>query len=97
MLPAGGVPLSARGGTLGGMPTTKHRWQITETPELSAALSIARHRWPHLSTSAQITKLAEVGADALTSNTPTQDPVSRWNTFATLDLTEAGREQLWQR
>lgn len=34
------------GGTLGRMPTTRPRHQITETDEVAAALDAAARRWP---------------------------------------------------
>jgi hypothetical protein len=43
------------------MPTTRPRHQITETDELAAALDEAAVRWPQLSRSQLITRLALEG------------------------------------
>jgi hypothetical protein len=46
------------------MPTTRPRHQITETDELAAALDEAAARWPELSRSQLITRLALEGHQA---------------------------------
>lgn len=43
------------------MPTTKPRHQITETDELAAALRAAANRWPGLSRSQLVVRLALEG------------------------------------
>ena len=51
------------------MPTTLKRHQVTEVPELRAALAIARAAWPdETSTTKLIYRLASLGADQLASN-----------------------------
>lgn len=47
------------------MPTTKTRYQVTETPEVAHALEVAERRWPGRSRSALLAALAEEGAKAL--------------------------------
>jgi len=49
-----------------GVPTTKTRYQVTETPEVAHALEVAARRWPEIaSRSALLAKLAEEGANAI--------------------------------
>ena len=48
------------------MPTTLPRTQVTITEPLERALQIGAKRWPAAAKSALITKLAIVGADAIT-------------------------------
>jgi hypothetical protein len=48
-----------------GVPTTRPRHQVTETPEVAHALDVAERRWPGLSRSALLAKLAEEGARVL--------------------------------
>lgn len=47
------------------MPTLKHRHAITETPEVSHALEVARRRWPGQPASRLLTRLIETGAQAV--------------------------------
>ena len=47
------------------MPTTKPRYQVTETPAVAHALDVAERRWPGLSRSALLARLAEEGARML--------------------------------
>jgi hypothetical protein len=44
------------------VPTTKTRHQVTETPAVAHALAVAERRWPGVSRSALLARLAEVGA-----------------------------------
>lgn len=46
------------------MPTTRPRYQVTETDELAAALDEAAIRWPELSRGQLITRLALEGQRA---------------------------------
>ncbi|MCL1897684.1 MAG: hypothetical protein FWG16_02530 [Micrococcales bacterium] len=51
------------------MPTSLRRYQLSEGPELQAALAVARAAWPEeSSTSKLITQLAAVGADHLSAD-----------------------------
>ena len=45
------------------MPTTRPRHLVTETDELAAALNVAAHRWPGLSRSQLLVRLALEGND----------------------------------
>ena len=47
------------------MPTTKPRFQVTETEEIEHALKIAGALWPGASRSELVTRLFAAGADAL--------------------------------
>lgn len=47
------------------MPTIKPRIQVTETEELAAALEIGRELWPKASKSAQVSLLAQRGAESV--------------------------------
>jgi hypothetical protein len=47
------------------MPTVKPRIQVTETDELAAALEVARELWPDQPKSAQISLLAQRGAESV--------------------------------
>jgi hypothetical protein len=47
------------------MPTTKRRYAVLETEELKAAMELARDRWPELSDSQRLSRLASAGAEAL--------------------------------
>lgn len=47
------------------VPTTKHRHQVTETPEVAHALEVAARRWPGKSRSALLAALAAEGAKAI--------------------------------
>lgn len=47
------------------MPTSKSRIQVTETEELAAALEVARELWPEEPKSAQVSLLAQRGAESV--------------------------------
>lgn len=47
------------------MPTTKTRYQVTETPSVAHALDVAERRWPGKSRSALLAALAEEGAKVI--------------------------------
>lgn len=49
------------------MPTTRPRHAITETPEITRALELARRRWPALSDSPSrlLRQLIEAGAETI--------------------------------
>ena len=47
------------------MPTTRPRFQITETPEVERALRIAAAEWPTASRSELVVRLFERGAQAV--------------------------------
>lgn len=47
------------------MPTTKRRYAVLESDELKAAMELARERWPELSDSQRLSRLASAGAEAL--------------------------------
>ncbi|WP_375384368.1 hypothetical protein [uncultured Microbacterium sp.] len=47
------------------MPTALPRIQVTRTPELDRALEVAARMWPDAPLSERITRLAELGADAV--------------------------------
>ena len=47
------------------MPTTRPRFQVTETPEVERALKIAAAEWPDASRSELVTLLFERGARSI--------------------------------
>jgi hypothetical protein len=47
------------------MPTTRRRYQITETPEVARALDQAAKRWPGESRAKLLVRLVEVGGGTL--------------------------------
>ena len=47
------------------MPTTRPRYQVTETPEVARALDRAAKRWPGEPRSKLLVRLVKVGADLL--------------------------------
>lgn len=53
------------GGTLIGVPTTRPRYQVTETPEVARALDRAAKRWPGEPRSRLLVRLVEAGGDSL--------------------------------
>jgi hypothetical protein len=55
------------------MPTTRPRYQVTETPELAAALDRAAKRWPGESRSKLLRRLIEVGGGILEQNERTRN------------------------
>lgn len=56
---------STIGGTLWGMPTTRPRHQITETPAVAHALDIAARRWPTEPRSKLLLRLVHAGSAVL--------------------------------
>ncbi len=48
-----------------GMPTTRPRHQVTETPEVARALDLAALRWPHEPRSRLLLRLLQAGSLAL--------------------------------
>lgn len=55
------------------MPTTRPRYQVTETPEVARALDRAAKRWPGQPRSKLLVRLVEVGADILEHDEHTED------------------------
>lgn len=49
------------------MPTTRPRFQVTETSEIERALRVAASAWPDASRSELVTRLFQRGADSLES------------------------------
>jgi hypothetical protein len=47
------------------MPTTRARYQVTETPAVARALDRAAKRWPGEPRSRLLLRLVDVGSDAL--------------------------------
>ena len=47
------------------MPTTRARYQITETPEVERAIDLAAARWPDEPRSRLVHRLLQAGADAI--------------------------------
>jgi hypothetical protein len=47
------------------MPTTRPRFQVTETPEVERALRAAEAAWPDASRGERVVRLLQAGADAL--------------------------------
>jgi hypothetical protein len=47
------------------MPTTRPRFQVTETPEVERALRAAEVAWPDASRGERVVRLLQAGADAL--------------------------------
>jgi hypothetical protein len=47
------------------MPTTRPRYQVTETPEVARVLDRATKRWPGVPRSKLLMRLVEVGGHAL--------------------------------
>ena len=47
------------------MPTTRPRYQVTETPDVARALDLAARRWPNESRSKLLLRLVKAGSDAL--------------------------------
>lgn len=65
------------GGTLAGVPTTRPRYQVTETPAIARALDRAAKRWPGEPRSKLLVRLVEAGADILESDEHTGDLTHR--------------------
>lgn len=49
------------------MPTSRPRFQVTETPAVQRALQVAASVWPESSRAENVLRLLQVGADALDS------------------------------
>lgn len=47
------------------MPTTRRRYQVTETPDVAHALDVAAHRWPDEPYSKLLVRLVDAGRAAL--------------------------------
>lgn len=47
------------------MPTTRPRFQVTETPEVERALAAAERAWPDASRAERVVKLLQAGAQYL--------------------------------
>jgi hypothetical protein len=47
------------------MPTTRRRYQITETPEVEHAIDVASEHWPDEERSRLLLRVIEAGADAV--------------------------------
>ena len=60
-MPRAGVSPFGRGDTLGRVPTTRPRHLVTETDDLAVALDDAARRWPGLSRSQLVVRLALEG------------------------------------
>lgn len=50
------------------MPTTRPRFQVTETPEVERALRAAEAAWPEASRGERVIRLLQAGANALESD-----------------------------
>ena len=47
------------------MPTTRPRYQVTETPAMARALDLAARRWPNEPRSKLLIRLVQAGSNAL--------------------------------
>jgi hypothetical protein len=65
-----------------GMPTTRPRYQVTETPEVARALDRAAQRWPREPRSKLLLRLVEVGAEALMRDQQADELAHRAAVFA---------------
>lgn len=59
------------------MPTTRPRYQVTETPEVARALDRAAKRWPGEPRSKLLVRLVEAGADLLENDERTESLTHR--------------------
>ena len=59
------------------MPTTRSRYQVTETEALARALDVAAERWPGEPRARLLLRLVEVGADALGEQREREDRAHR--------------------
>ncbi|QUR69118.1 hypothetical protein [Mycobacterium spongiae] len=59
------------------MPTTRPRYQVTETPEIARALDQAARRWPGEPRSKLLRRLIEVGGGILERNEKSDDSAHR--------------------
>lgn len=55
------------------MPTTRPRYQVTETPRLARALDLAAKRWPGESRSRLLLRLIDIGGGTLEQEQNTGD------------------------
>lgn len=55
------------------MPTTRPRYQVTETPDVARALDRAAKRWPGEPRSKLLVRLLEVGSGVLERDENTED------------------------
>jgi hypothetical protein len=65
------------GGTLHSMPTTRPRYQVTETAQVARALDLAAQRWPGESRSKLLLRLVDIGGGALEQEQHTKDNTHR--------------------
>lgn len=75
------------------MPTTRPRFQVTETPEVERALTIAERAWPDVPRAERVSRLLELGADALQSEHDEQ----RGTRLAAIDFTAGSLEVAYGR
>ncbi|HEX4588104.1 MAG TPA: hypothetical protein VH185_09090 [Mycobacterium sp.] len=59
------------------MPTTRPRYQVTETPEVARALDLAAKRWPGESRSKLLLRLVDAGGGALERDQHTEADAHR--------------------
>ena len=59
------------------MPTTRPRYQITETPDVARALDLAARRWPGEPRARLLLRLVAAGSDALDRSTDRADRLRR--------------------
>lgn len=59
------------------MPTTRPRYQVTETPELARVLDRAAKRWPEESRSKLLLRLIDVGGATLEHDLITENDAHR--------------------
>lgn len=59
------------------MPTTRPRYQVTETPQVARALDLAAKRWPGESRSKLLLRLVDVGGGTLEREQHTRDDAHR--------------------
>ena len=60
-----------------GMPTTRPRYQVTETPEVARALDRAAERWPGETRSRLLVRLVEAGGEFLEHDADTRSVAHR--------------------
>jgi hypothetical protein len=59
------------------VPTTRPRYQVTETPEVARALDLAAKRWPGESRSKLLLRLVDAGGGALERDQHTEADAHR--------------------
>ena len=59
------------------MPTTRPRYQVTETPRLARALDLAAKQWPGESRSKLLRRLVDIGGRTLEHEQQTKDDTHR--------------------